>query len=443
MQNDISGLLDFVGKDDLWIARLHDVVAEHLMPALEEFDLDHEDLTDVLGEPWPGVLWGCGFEDFLSRDFGGENVVDLYLKRRGWNETPANQNYFAALRDTPVSLYEVTAVKPGKSMVLKNLIGKPKSITVNEKSASRSLKKWDKIVVRVIAEGDAHVISGALLAFSAEAVEFLYDGLRAVLRKKENSRLQLTTKQLLNCAPIFTTAWLFTTLPSVMSSELPDISNADGDDLMFHDLRFPFAKGASQKDVVACLDKVDGFVSIGWHNWNWLETNSSNSGTGKEILLDTQSEGFKVLGGLELKGKTLLVDVNSAQRAAAVEALITKATGELLKQPLTTIRTVEQMMDEDDDDASVDDADDIPAEIAQQIALQFMDQHYRETLDAPVPALGGKTPRQAVRSKAGKAKVIAWLKKLENNSDKHHNSSIEQYDFGWMWDELGLQGYRK
>jgi len=58
-------------------------------------------------------------------------------------------------------------------------------------------------------------------------------------------------------------------------------------------------------------------------------------------------------------------------------------------------------------------------------------------------ALGGKTPRQAVRSKAGKAKVIAWLKKLENNSDKHHNSSIEQYDFGWMWDELGLQGYRK
>jgi len=250
VQNDISGLLDFVGKDDLWIARLHDVVAEHLMPALEEFDLDHEDLTDVLGEPWPGVLWGCGFEDFLSRDFGGENVVDLYLKRRGWNETPANQNYFAALRDTPVSLYEVTAVKPGKSMVLKNLIGKPKSITVNEKSASRSLKKWDKIVVRVIAEGDAHVISGALLAFSAEAVEFLYDGLRA------------------------------------MSSELPDISNADGDDLMFHDLRFPFAKGASQKDVVACLDKVDGFVSIGSHNWNWLETNSSNSSTGKDILLD-------------------------------------------------------------------------------------------------------------------------------------------------------------
>jgi hypothetical protein len=47
------------------------------------------------------VLWGCGFEDFLGRYYGDENIVDLYLKRRGWKETAANREYFAALRDTP------------------------------------------------------------------------------------------------------------------------------------------------------------------------------------------------------------------------------------------------------------------------------------------------------------------------------------------------------
>jgi hypothetical protein len=47
-----------------------------------------------------------------------------------------------------------------------------------------------------------------------------------------------------------------------------------------------------------------------------------------------------------------------------------------------------------------------------------------------------------VRSKAGRAKVVDWLKTLENNSAKHRNDAIEEYDFGWMWAELGLQEHR-
>jgi len=170
VRNDISDLLGFIGQNDVWLNRLQDVVGEHMMPALEEFDLDHDELPEVLEEPWPGVLWGCGFEDFLSRQYEDGNIVDLYLKRRGWNETTANQEYFSALRDTPVSLYEVSDVKPGKSMVLKDLLGDARPVTVLEGSATQSLKQWDRIVVRVIAENDAYVISGALLAFSKEAV---------------------------------------------------------------------------------------------------------------------------------------------------------------------------------------------------------------------------------------------------------------------------------
>ena len=123
VRNDISDLLDFIGQNDVWRDRLQDVIAEHLMPALEEFEIDNSDLLELLGEPWPGVLWGCGFEDFLGRRYSEDNIVDLYLKRRGWNETALNRDYFAALRDTPVSLYEVTEVKQGRSMVLQNLLG--------------------------------------------------------------------------------------------------------------------------------------------------------------------------------------------------------------------------------------------------------------------------------------------------------------------------------
>jgi hypothetical protein len=444
VRNDISDLLTFISQDDLWFGRLQDVVAEHLMPALEEFDLDYDDLPEVLGEPWPGVLWGCGFEDFLSRQYEDGNIVDLYLKRRGWNEPAANREYFVALRDTPVSLYEVSEVKPGTSMMLKDLLGDAKPVTVLEGSATQSLKQWDRIAVRVIAENDAHVISGALLAFSKEAVAFLFDGLSTVLNVDKDDELSLTTNQLLKCAPIFTCAWLFATLPTALSEELPEFTNADGEDIMFHDLRFPFETDVRQKDVSVCLNQVNGFAADGARCWTWIAPHGGKvSRESDGLVLDSKTDGRTVLGHLELKGKSLLINVNSSDRADRVRKLVMKAAGQHLKQPLTTIRTVEQMMAEEQDKLDLEDVDEIPPEIARQIVQEHMDQHYRETLDAPIPALGGKSPSQAVRSKAGRAKVVDWLKTLENNSAKHRNDAIEEYDFGWMWVELGLQEYRK
>ncbi|MEO9516408.1 MAG: hypothetical protein ABJH45_21350 [Paracoccaceae bacterium] len=329
-------------------------------------------------------------------------------------------------------------------MVLKDLLGDSGSVTVLEGSATQSLKQWDRIVVRVIPEDNAHVISGALLAFSAEASAFLFDGLSAVLKVNTEADVTLKAGQLLQCAPVFTSAWLFTALDRALSGEMPEMSNADGDDIMFHDLRFPFAQGVLQKDIAACLNVVNGFTPERQRCWVWLAPHGRQGAMQDgSLMLDTQTEGRTVLGHLELKGKSLLINVNSAARAQRVSELVMKAAGEHLKQPLTTIRTVEQMMAEEQDENDAEDIDEIPPEIARQIIQEHMDRHYRETLDAPIPALGGKSPRQAARSKAGRAKVVDWLKMLENNSAKHRNDAIEDYDFEWMWAELGLQEHRK
>ena len=60
-----------------------------------------------------------------------------------------------------------------------------------------------------------------------------------------------------------------------------------------------------------------------------------------------------------------------------------------------------------------------------------------------IPALGGKSPRQAVRTAGGREKVSGWLKYLENSSAGHGESPIAEYDFSWLWAELGLESYRK
>lgn len=73
-----------------------------------------------------------------------------------------------------------------------------------------------------------------------------------------------------------------------------------------------------------------------------------------------------------------------------------------------------------------------------------MERHYSKQLDEPIPALDGVSPRQAARTWAGREKVIGWLKYLENNTARAgKDDPMGSFDFGWMWEELGLKDERR
>ncbi|MCP4307398.1 MAG: hypothetical protein GY788_21510, partial [bacterium] len=73
-----------------------------------------------------------------------------------------------------------------------------------------------------------------------------------------------------------------------------------------------------------------------------------------------------------------------------------------------------------------------------------MDSHYRAQLDQPIPALGNISPRNAAKSKAGREKLVAWLKRLENRNAGHDTDDpIASYDAAWIWKELGVSNLRK
>src|SRR5882762_5133360 len=107
--HNVLGLIKFTGREE-WRDRFQDVLDDHFGDALEEFDLEFEDLSAFFGDQLPMTLWGCAFEDFLTRTFepDGSNIVDVYLKRRSWNESVANKAYIRGLRSAVMSLYEVS-----------------------------------------------------------------------------------------------------------------------------------------------------------------------------------------------------------------------------------------------------------------------------------------------------------------------------------------------
>jgi hypothetical protein len=141
--HDLTGLMKFATRPE-WADDLNDALDDHLGPALTEFDIDSDELPGIIGDHWAMTLWGCAFEDLATRVFepDGRNLVDEYLKRRGWNETGPNKIYMRALKASVMSVYEVSAIEPGVGFLARDLIrgGEP----VRERTASKTLGQWDR-----------------------------------------------------------------------------------------------------------------------------------------------------------------------------------------------------------------------------------------------------------------------------------------------------------
>ena len=98
--NSLQGVIKWLRRDE-WREAFTDVLERHLKPACSKWDLAIEELPSVIGEDWYMNLWGCAFEDFLTREYDdNRNIVDDYLKRRGWKENATNKAYMTALRSS-------------------------------------------------------------------------------------------------------------------------------------------------------------------------------------------------------------------------------------------------------------------------------------------------------------------------------------------------------
>ncbi|TIL83760.1 MAG: hypothetical protein E5Y76_01560, partial [Mesorhizobium sp.] len=116
------------------------------------------------------------------------------------------------------------------------------------------------------------------------------------------------------------------------------LQNAEGDEFMFHDVRFPLASGVTQKDIAARLNGIAGMSQKNAQFWNWLEHTPQGKDKPEEagqLSLDiAMDNGLRLLGTVELKGGFLCLSANSAVRAEKGTALIQRALGDLVRTPL-------------------------------------------------------------------------------------------------------------
>ncbi|MEK7750923.1 MAG: hypothetical protein AAB654_03330, partial [Acidobacteriota bacterium] len=83
--------------------------------------------------------------------------------------------------------------------------------------------------------------------------------------------------------------------------------------------------------------------------------------------------------------------------------------------------------------------EEIPLEVRQQLLTEYMERHFAAWPDIPLPALDGKTPRQAVETAAGRSKVSAILRDFENGEEHKRRAGEPYYEIARLRAELGLE----
>ncbi len=157
--------------------------------------------------------------------------------------------------------------------------------------------------------------------------------------------------------------------------------------------------------------------------------------------------GAVVLGQIELRGKWLVLEVNSLVRADRGKRMLEQHLSGLVGAPVTETQSVASAREGHRGrkrSLAKESAPPIPAEAVAQVMKEFFDRHYRRVIDEPLPAIGNVPPRAAVATQAGRAKVIEWLKYLENGeAGRAQREGTPPYDFSWLWHELGVLGQRR
>jgi hypothetical protein len=357
-----------------------------------------------------------------------------------------------------LSLYEVVDLDPGHSMTVRDLVLGGDPITLEEKLGSESAARWDRIAGRIVTVNKKICFTGSLLLFPHEAADEVLSGIEEMV-KSTRKKLQREAKRqgepadfkdrdlremlLPTSARLFIRTWLIDAL-SRATGPLPEIRNTDGDEIVLSEARFAITSEVAK--VIAGLDGIEEFErddpdELRW-TWQGHGSPSQRVSRGKGHTLATDDDaGGTILGNVEIAEGALVLSTNSRERADRGKALLLARLDGLVGRPLTSHQTLEKMLDEPSGSTPMQ--SELPPELAEQAIHAFLDRHYRQALDDPLPYLDGKTPRQAARTKKGRAQVISWLKNLENTEARRAaREGQKPYDSRWMWRELKIDDPR-
>ena len=400
---------------------------EAIRVAMHEFMLWPEP-ADEIGEEtldrvgplfWPWFLfnWEYDPKDVELELPGpeGRTAAELYAEERGSRLDPLERRLIECVNRTPYSFWEVLHVDKGKGMRLQDVF-KGTQIDVQERSGSEYVQPGDLLYGRAVPVDGVGMLLGLGPTIVPPGRKPDIIRLRRKLRRGRSSVTDDTLHE-----------WdieirdLYLHIDHSLHSR-PKLCNTDGEPIEFHRLIYEVssAEEAFEKLCGLCVTATA----------EELRADAKRDDTGRmvraEFPWDRQGHNISpglsntVLGHIVIAERRLTAEANSARRAEALRSKIDARLGGRAHFKMDEIQAVDSMMKERRgvglEQKSSADHDELMQhpEVREQVS-EIIRGHWESWITQKIPALGGKTPKQAVKSPDGREAVEALLKDAERD----------------------------
>lgn len=361
----------------------------------------------------------------------GRTPLELYLETRGRFLDAQDSEWLEAQQHGWMSIWEVTGVDPGKSVDLRDRINGAKR-TAWEVAGSRTMRRGHGLLLRIVDWHGTSLICGMHpKALRPDIASDVVKRARRELGLRRSTELARLREHAVTGALI--DLWEEAVEESEAAARRPPIvTNRDGDPLVLTTDEFTFA-AVHRQEIVRRLGALPG-VLVADANANETIVVFHERGTRRRKEWDeTTLIGTAGIGGSEMR-----LETNSTRRANALRKRVETALGALVARGRrSAIGAQDVFASTGGPEELVAPSDEAPDPEAEAVARKFKERHCERWPDEPVPALGGKTPREAAQTPSSRRKLRALLGEMEFREEGLPPS--ERYDFTILYRVLGLR----
>lgn len=395
---------------------------EIILYAWEEFFVYSEDLPDIeenenmLVEnafmPWLFYNWMPDPAENDQKHYPEITIAEDYLNKYPERLNDYEKRFIQANLKANFSLYEIIGVVPQKSLTLRDILCN-QTIKIHEKHGSEKLKMHDLIMARVMTLENHSIAVGTHTSvvppqFQSDLIDFKHH-----FAQGGDFTQSMIFELDLEIREIF-----MDIVDYLTHNALPNLQNTDGENYVMNDLYFELLCSPQEAfdklaDIAKGIPKEDLLQSAVYDGGDLIEIEFPWCRLENKIHKDWSNT---VLGHVKIQQGKILVNVNSDERAEVIRALIGERLTNKVKDQVTQIQTVEQMFKASSKHKT--ESVDINDPEIQALLQDFNRKHWESWPDMSLPALGGKTPREAVKSKMGREKVEALLASFHSSNQR-------------------------
>ena len=405
----VDRLLEFVDQPEF---EQDHAAADEAFWADRLYDLHPADQRSLLTAPESSINYNAWFLFDFDLD-EGRTAADLFREEQGGDLAPDELAFLDRVSGSFLSLYQVERVEPHVGLALLDLWTGAR-VFVEERLATEGAVQWDLLGARVVADESGRMLfEGGLYLYSLAdkdaIIRHFRQRQRRFLKRVPGASDRLFFKR---HGHEFNLVWL----DYVVLRPPPQLRTADGEDLIFSRATFTVVDEPRVRAVLTGSSE--------------LEANEDGSFTWRKGA----GEAGRWLGTWAIVSGRLRFEGWSRKQAVRAREWIEERASSAIRHRVTSYKA-SLFEGGPEPDRSVEET---PAEAAQLVA-EYLDRYYRGWIDEPVPALDGDTPRHAATLPAMRPRVVDLLEQMENLAARGRGrSATSDYDFGWMWTELGL-----